>query len=66
MTSDSQPPNDGNERDDLSPSRQDVAGGYVSGIFDRLWTAVLNRVPLGYEDETGFYFGVSYCQTAAA
>jgi hypothetical protein len=60
MTSDSQPANDGKERNDPSPSREDVAGGYLSGILDRLWTAVLNRVPLGYEDESGFHFGVSW------
>lgn len=66
MTAHSQPPSDGNERDDLSSSREDVAGEYVGGILDRLWTAVVNRVPLGYEDETGFHFGVSWRQTIAA
>lgn len=65
MTADSQSPRDGKERDDLSSSRQNVAGGYVSGFLDWLWTAVLNRVPIGYEDETGFHFGVSLRQTKA-
>jgi hypothetical protein len=66
MNADSQPPSDGKERDDLSSSRKDFVGEHVSGILDRLWTAVLSRVPLGYQDETGFHFGASRRRTAAA
>lgn len=28
------------------------------GVLARLRTAIENRIPLGYQDETGFHFGV--------
>ena len=50
---------------DVSPRRHELlsawgrfAGVRLSAIGSRLWAAILNRVPLGYQDETGFHFGV--------
>ncbi|HTV62657.1 MAG TPA: hypothetical protein VMH30_08825 [Verrucomicrobiae bacterium] len=41
--------------DELSSSCGEDTVGYLSGITARLWAAILKRVPLGYEDETGFH-----------
>jgi hypothetical protein len=30
------------------------------GIFVRLRAAMNNHIPLGYEDETGFHFGIQH------
>jgi hypothetical protein len=35
-----------------------VRPGKSLGIFTRLWVNINARVPLGYEDQTGFQFGI--------
>ncbi len=32
-------------------------GLHLDGIIARLWVAIMDWVPLGYEDETGFHLG---------
>jgi hypothetical protein len=32
--------------------------GRTLDIIDRLWAGFIARVPLGYEDETGFHYGI--------
>jgi len=47
---------DGEARpDELTSWQGNVRDGFSSGIFGRLLTAILDRVPLGYEDESGFH-----------
>jgi hypothetical protein len=41
--------------DKLASSQDKVRDGFSSGIVGRLLTAILDRVPLGYEDESGFH-----------
>lgn len=31
--------------------------GIVTGIFNKLWTAISALIPAGYQDETGFHYG---------
>ena len=59
MTADSQIPGFADERVDLSPFPDKVVVEPAKGILDRLWTAMLSRVPLGYQDETGFHYGAN-------
>jgi hypothetical protein len=55
MTADSQPPGIRAEHNE-SPSLQDKpASVHTNRIVAPLWSAILNQVPLGYEDETGFH-----------
>jgi hypothetical protein len=35
-----------------------VRPGKSLGIFTRLWVSIKAQVPLGYEDQTGFQFGI--------
>jgi hypothetical protein len=49
------------------PSRAEILHtAFLSRILAKLGTAFLERVPLGYEDETGFHLGQSLSQTEAA
>ena len=42
------------------PAREVVPGGFWSRIMVWLWAAVVDRVPLGYEDEAGFHLGTKF------
>jgi hypothetical protein len=57
MIPSSQPSDTDIRRDGPPSSRSGAASVDVSGIISRFWTAILDRVPVGYEDETGFHFG---------
>ena len=57
MTVGSQLPDSEAHRDELTSSRGDFATGYLFVILARLFGAIVDRVPLGYEDETGFHMG---------
>lgn len=46
------------ESEELS-SQEDTTGAPSKEIAGRLWSAVTTKVPLGYEDETGFHLGTS-------
>ena len=37
--------------------RAGVKAGIMAELLGRIRAVILLRVPLGYEDETGFYFG---------
>ena len=47
------------QRDELTSSHGNFVDYYLFGILARLWTAIMNRVPFGYEDEKGFQWGAS-------
>jgi hypothetical protein len=57
MTTGSQQLDETNKRDKPSSSRGKIAGVYLFGIVTRLRAAIMNRLPLGYEDEVGFHLG---------
>jgi hypothetical protein len=57
MTTGSQRLDEGNKRDEPSPSRGRIAGAYLFGMITRLQAAIMDRMPLGYEDEVGFHVG---------
>ena len=38
-------------------SANEVRPSGSSGIINRLWAGIIARIPLGYEDETGFHYG---------
>lgn len=59
MISGSHLPDAGVRRDRLTSSRSDFVDTYLFMIFARWWTAIMDRVPLGYEDEKGFHWGAS-------
>ena len=48
------------QRDKLSPEQGDSADDYVSGFIARLWAAMIVKIPIGYEDETGFHLGTEF------
>ena len=58
MTIGSQQPDRGVQRAEPSSSRRDCAGICLAWIIARLCAAIMGRVPVGYEDETGFHFGM--------
>jgi len=45
------------EQDRLTSSRSDFVDGYLFVILARLLTVIMDRVPLGYEDQNGFHWG---------
>lgn len=45
--------------DKLVSSQDIVRDGFSIGILSRLLTAIIDRVPLGYEDESGFHLRTS-------
>jgi len=47
------------QRDELTSSHGDFMGDYLFRSLARLWTAIMDRVPLGYEDENGFHWRAS-------
>jgi hypothetical protein len=57
MTTGSQRSDEGNKRDETTPSRGGIAGVYLFGMIIWLLSPILNRMPLGYEDEVGFHVG---------
>jgi hypothetical protein len=57
MNAGGRPPEAGMGRDESSSSRGDSFGDYFYEIASRLWVVIMNRVPLGYEDEGGFHLG---------
>jgi hypothetical protein len=36
--------------------------GFLVRIITKVWEAITSRVPVGYEDETGFHYGVAEAQ----
>jgi len=43
------------------PSRTEILrSAFMSRILAKWWTTILERVPLGYEDETGFHLGTGF------
>ena len=45
-------------RREVSSAWGRLTGVRLAAIRSGLWTAFLNRVPLGYEDNSGFHFEV--------
>jgi hypothetical protein len=39
-------------------SANGVRPGESLGIIAKLWASIKARIPLGYEDETGFHYGI--------
>jgi len=39
-------------------STNEVRPGGSSGLVARLWAGIKGWIPLGYEDETGFQYGI--------
>ena len=54
----SQPSDTGVQPEGTSTPSKDAPDAILSVAFSRFWAAILGRVPVGYEDETGFHFGV--------
>ncbi len=57
MTTGSQRSDEGNKRNEPTSSRGRIAGVYLFGMITWLLTPILDRMPLGYEDEVGFHLG---------
>jgi hypothetical protein len=57
MTTGSQWSGEGNKRDEPTSLRGSNAGAYLFGLITWPLAAILNRMPLGYEDEVGFHLG---------
>jgi hypothetical protein len=57
MTTGSQQTGEGNKREDTTSSHGRIAGAYLFGMITRLQAAIMDRMPLGYEDEVGFHVG---------
>jgi hypothetical protein len=57
MTTGSQQTGEGNKREDPISSHGRIAVAYLFGMISRLQAAIMDRMPLGYEDEVGFHVG---------
>jgi len=57
MTTGSQWPDKGKKRNEPTSSRGSNAGASLFGLIAWPLAAILNRMPLGYEDEVGFHLG---------
>ena len=57
MTTGNQQTGEGNMREDPTSSHGRMAGAYLFGMISRLQAAIMDRMPLGYEDEVGFHVG---------
>ena len=57
MTTGSQWPDKGKKRNEPTSSRGSNAGAYLFGLITWPLAVILNRMPLGYEDEVGFHLG---------
>jgi hypothetical protein len=58
MNNGEQQPDPGVQRAEASLSHEDFADVYLDGLIVRLCAAITGRVPVRYEDETGFHFGM--------
>jgi len=58
MSANCQPPKSPVERDRQPSPWHGFAADPIRWLGEWLWLAILHRVPLGYQDETGFHFGV--------
>jgi hypothetical protein len=57
MTTGSQQTGEGNKSADPTSSHGKIAGAYLFGMISRLQAAIMDQMPLGYEDEVGFHVG---------
>ena len=57
MTLGSQQTGEGNKSADPTSSHGKIAGAYLFGVISRLQAAIMEQMPLGYEDEVGFHMG---------
>ena len=57
MTTGSQQTGEGNKREGSASSHGRIASAYLFGMLSRLQTAIMDQMPLGYEDEVGFHVG---------
>lgn len=55
MIADGQRPNEGVEDHELAPSPAEFFAVGSGRVIARVWAMVAARVPVGYEDETGFH-----------
>ena len=57
MTTGSQQTGEGNKSADPTSSHGKIAGAYLFGMIARLQAAIMEQMPLGYEDDVGFHVG---------
>jgi hypothetical protein len=53
-------PCNGLKRRQLSPSHPEICDAILARVIARAWTRIAARVPVGYEDKTGFHLVMEF------